>query len=96
MINGTSFGVEHVSRYRIEADVTAAASLGNVLIQPTYRTAGNKPVLMSALHSFMGVGGPICEIEPWSGWSTEGGTRGQIIQGHEEEQKRRRALNNRF
>lgn len=82
MINGTSFGLEHVSGYRIEADATATAFLGNVLIQPTYRTAGNKAVLMSALHSFMGVGGPICEIESRSGWSTEVQTRGQAIQGH--------------
>lgn len=73
VINGTSFGVKRVSRYRIEADVTAAASLGNVLIQPTYRAAGNKAVLMSALQSFMGVGGPICKIEPRRGRYTGGG-----------------------
>lgn len=40
---------------------------------------------MSALHSFMGVGRRICEIEPRRGWSTEGETRGRISQGHKTE-----------
>lgn len=57
-----------------KADVAAVSSLGNVLIQPTYWPAGIKAVLMSALRSFMGAEGLICEIDSCSRWPAEGNT----------------------